>query len=90
MDEPAERALGLALVSFGRAVEDAAGSSQPHRLCTYLFELAQTFTRFYEAAPILKAATDEQRHHRLALAVGTERVMVRGLDLLGIEAPQRM
>ncbi|MFZ1588422.1 MAG: arginine--tRNA ligase [Candidatus Microthrix parvicella] len=90
MVEPAERALGLALLSFGRVVEDSAASAQPHRLCTYLFELAQTFTRFYEAAPILKADTDEQRHHRLALAVGTERVMVRGLDLLGIEAPQRM
>jgi arginyl-tRNA synthetase len=90
MVEPTERALGLALLSFGRVVEDSAASSQPHRLCTYLFELAQTFTRFYEAAPILKADTDEQRHHRLALAVGTERVMVRGLDLLGIEAPQRM
>ena len=51
---------------------------------------AQAFTRFYEAAPILKAATEAQRHDRLALAIGTERVMVRGLGLLGIDAPQRM
>ncbi len=90
VDEPAERALALALVAFDRVVADTARSAQPHRLCTYLFELAQAFTRFYEAAPILKAATDAQRHDRLALAIGTERVMVRGLGLLGIDAPQRM
>ena len=90
VDEPAERALALALVAFERVVADTARSAQPHRLCTYLFELAQAFTRFYEAAPILKAATEAQRHDRLALAIGTERVMVRGLGLLGIDAPQRM
>ena len=75
VDEPAERALALALVAFERVVADTARSAQPHRLCTYLFELAQAFTRFYEAAPILKAATEAQRHDRLALAIGTERVM---------------
>ena len=90
VDEPAERALALALVAFERVVADTARSAQPHRLCTYLFELAQAFTRFYEAAPILKAATEAQRHDRLALAIGTERVMERGLGLLGIDAPQRM
>ena len=90
VDEPAERALALELVAFDRVVADTAGSAQPHRLCTYLFGLAQTFTRFYDAAPILKADTDEQRRDRLALAIGTERVMVHGLDLLGIDAPERM
>jgi arginyl-tRNA synthetase len=86
----AERALALALVAFGRVVDDTARSAQPHRLCTYLFELAQAFTRFYEAAPILKAPSDAQRRNRLSLAIGTERVMERGLGLLGIDAPQRM
>ena len=86
----AERALALALVAFGRVVDDTARSAQPHRLCTYLFELAQAFTRFYEAAPILKAPSDSQRRNRLSLAIGTERVMERGLGLLGIDAPQRM
>ncbi|MEZ5382738.1 MAG: arginine--tRNA ligase [Microthrixaceae bacterium] len=88
--EPAERALALALVAFDRVVRDTAQTAQPHRLCTYLFELAQTFTRFYEAAPILKADTEQQRRDRLALAIGTEAVMVRGLGLLGIDAPERM
>ena len=52
--------------------------------------MAQAFTRFYEEAPILKADTPDQRRDRLALAIGTERVMAHGLDLLGIDAPQRM
>ena len=90
VDEPAERALALALLAFERVLADTARSAQPHRLCTYVFDLAQTFTRFYEAAPILKANTDTQRSDRLALAIGTERVMLRGLDLLGIDAPERM
>ncbi len=88
--EPAERTLALALTAFDRVVADTARSAQPHRLCTYLFELAQAFTRFYEEAPILKADTPDQRRDRLALAIGTERVMAHGLDLLGIDAPQRM
>jgi arginyl-tRNA synthetase len=90
VDEPVERALALALLAFDRVLADTAQSAQPHRLCTYLLDLAQTFSRFFEAAPILKANTETQRSDRLALAIGTERVMVRGLDLLGIDAPERM
>ncbi|HKN92548.1 MAG TPA: DALR anticodon-binding domain-containing protein, partial [Acidimicrobiia bacterium] len=63
---------------------------QPHRLCTYLFDLATTFTDFYESCPILRADTDEQRRSRLFLADLTGRVLARGLDLLGIAAPERM
>ena len=62
----------------------------PHRLCTYLFELAQDFTAFYEACPVLKAESDELRTSRLALADLTARVLACGLGLLGIDAPERM
>jgi arginyl-tRNA synthetase len=62
----------------------------PHRLCTYLFDLAQDFTAFYDACPVLRAETDELRLSRLALADLTARVLAQGLDLLGIGAPDRM
>ena len=90
VDHPAERALGLQLLSLGGAVEAVADSLQPHRLCTYLFETAQAFTTFYEQCPVLRADTAEQRANRLALCQLTARVLRLGLGLLGIESPERM
>ena len=87
---PAERALALHLLSFEGVVRSTADTLQPHRLCTYLFELAGAFTAFYEQCPVLRADTDEQRSSRLVLCSLTARVLRQGLDLLGIEAPERM
>ena len=61
----------------------------PHRLATYLFDLAQNFTSFYEACPVLKA-DPQTRAFRIRLCEQTARVLAKGLDLLGIEAPERM
>ena len=88
--EPAERALALHLLSFHEAVQTAAEHLQPHRLATYLFELASTFTTFYESCPVLRAETDEERQSRLVLGGLTARTLATGLELLGIEAPDRM
>jgi arginyl-tRNA synthetase len=85
-----ERSLALRLLSFDGAVQETAERYAPHRLCTYLFELAQDFSAFYEACPVMRAETDELRTSRLALADITARVLERGLSLLGIEAPERM
>jgi arginyl-tRNA synthetase len=88
--EPAERALALALLGFGDAVDAVAASYAPNRLCAYLFDLATTFTSFYETCPILRAPDPERRHSRLLLARVTADVLATGLDLLGIAAPARM
>ena len=87
---PAERRLALEILSFDGAVHGTAAALQPHRLCTYLFELATAFTDFYESCPILRADTPDQLRSRLLLADLTARVLARGLDLLGIAAPERM
>src|SRR5262249_32644271 len=87
---PAERALALELLCFGSVVREVADTLQPHRLCTCLYTLATAFSTFYEACPVLKAAGEEERLSRLALCDLTARVIARGLDLLGIEAPDRM
>ena len=87
--EPQERALVLRLLAFPSAVDETLSSYSPHKLCTYLFELAQEFTAFYEHCPVLKA--DEPiRTSRLALCDLTARTLDRGLHLLGIEAPDQM
>jgi len=87
--EAAERALGLRLLSYPAAVADALESNSPHRLCTYLFELAQLFTAFYEHCPVMKSEGDI-RASRLALCDLTARTLSAGLDLLGIDAPEQM
>lgn len=85
-----ERELARKLVSMGQVVNDVAEFLQPHRLCTYLFDVASTYTTFYEKWSVLNAETDELRESRLALSYLTARVLAQGLDLLGIAAPTRM
>jgi arginyl-tRNA synthetase len=86
---PAERALALRLLGFGRAVEDVTAAAEPHKLAGFLFETASTFTTFYEQCPVLSAEGDI-RDSRLALCALTLRVLVTGLGLLGISVPERM
>ena len=88
--EPQERALALQLLQFDSVVHDTLDKFSPHRLCTYLFELAQSFTAFYEACPVLKDGYEATRDSRLALCDLTARVLQQGLALLGIDAPERM
>jgi arginyl-tRNA synthetase len=85
----AERALALRLLGFGRALTDVAAGAEPHKLASYLFELASVFTTFYEQCPVL-TAEGEIRQSRLALSALTLRVLVTGLGLLGIPVPERM
>ncbi len=84
-----ERHLILQLLQFDAAIHDTLDRYSPHRLCTYLFELAQSFTSFYEACPVLKA-DPQTRAFRIRLCGQSARVLAKGLDLLGIEAPERM
>ena len=90
IDHAAERALVLRLLQFDTAVVDAVERYSPHRLCTYLYELAGEFSAFYEQCPVLRAPDDATRASRLMLCDSTARVMERGLALLGIEAPEQM
>jgi arginyl-tRNA synthetase len=84
-----ERHLALGLLAFPEAFDLALESLQPHRLCNYLFDLAQRFTSFYEACPVLSSQGD-LRDERLALCDLTARTLSLGLSLLGIHAPEQM
>jgi arginyl-tRNA synthetase len=86
---PAERELALKLLGFGAVVTQVTETTEPHRLCAYLFEVASLFTAFYEQCPVLKA-DDETRNARLALCAATLRVLSAGLGLLGVPVPDRM
>jgi arginyl-tRNA synthetase len=90
VDDPAERALALALLGFDTAVAATLDTYSPHKLTAYLFDLAGAFTSFYENCPVLKADSPEVRDSRLALSALTARTLSSGLGLLGIDTPERM
>jgi arginyl-tRNA synthetase len=87
--EPAERALALHLLEFDATLNKVRDAIEPHRLCGYLFELAQLFTAFYDQCPVLKAE-ESVRDSRLALCALVLRRLSGGLALLGIETPENM
>jgi len=87
--DAAARHLLLGIVNFPEAVSESLALLAPHRLCTYLFDLAQRFTSFYESCPVL-SAEEPLRSERLALCELTARTLAVGLHLLGIDAPERM
>ncbi|WP_155373604.1 arginine--tRNA ligase [Catellatospora vulcania] len=89
LDSPAERALAMELLGFAAVVADAGATMQFHRLAGYLQGLAGAYTAFYDSCPVLKA-DGPVRASRLLLCDLTARVVAQGLDLLGIEAPERM
>ncbi len=90
LDAPAERELAIALLGFETAVSATLETYSPHKLCGYLFDLAGTFTTFYEACPILRAEDPAVRASRLGLCALTATVLRQGLALLGIDAPTQM
>jgi arginyl-tRNA synthetase len=86
---PEEITLAKHLLNFGLTLEAVAGEYRPNYLCTYLYELAGHFARFYENCPVLKAAESE-RASRLVLCDLTARVLKEGLNVLGIETTEQM
>jgi len=85
----AEQELMRKLAHFSEVVEDSARDYQVHRLTTYLLELSQLFNQFYRDHKVL---TDEimVRDARLTLTIATGAVMRECLELLGIEAPEKL
>jgi arginyl-tRNA synthetase len=88
--DPAERALALRLLGFGSAVDALIADVTPHKLCAYIYALADAFTTFYENCPVLRAPDEPTRQSRLALCAVTSRTLVTGLNLLGVPTPERL
>jgi arginyl-tRNA synthetase len=90
LGSPAERALALELLRFGDALSIAMSDYRPNQLTSYLFDLANCFSTFYEKCSVMKAETPELRNSRLLLCDLTARTIQKGLELLGIGVEEKM
>ena len=89
LSAPEEIGLAKQLLNFGLVLDAVVDEFRPNFLCNYLYELASTFTRFYENCPVLKSE-GVTRETRSALCDLTARVLKQGLDVLGIETLEQM
>ena len=88
-----EGTLLRALAEFPRVVATAAQLREPHRVARYLEETAATYHRFYDECGVLPMGDEEPtdlHRARLLLVAATRTVLANGLDLLGVDAPERM
>jgi len=82
-----ERSLLRKITEYSETVEKATAELMPHHICTYLYELAQTFNRFYEHNRVIG---DAREAVRLQLVAHYADTLKNGLNLLSITAPERM
>ena len=85
-----ESSLSRALVGFSAAIDESINNYAPHRLAVYLHKLAQEFASFYENCPVLLIDDKSTMDSRLALCSLTARTLSTGLNLLGIDSPEKM
>ena len=82
-----DRALIRKLSEYRETVEQAAQGLEPHHICTYLFELAQEFNRYYEHHQVIGS---DKEAHRIAIVALYADILKAGLAILGISAPDEM
>jgi len=85
-----EKKIIKKLIEFPDVVEQALRDFRPHYICNYAYELANIFSEFYHACPVLKAETQKLRDFRLTLVKATKTTLKNSLNLLGIETPKKM
>ena len=80
----------LQLTGFESAVDQAAAELAPHKICAFIYELANAFNRFYHETRILGETDENKKQSWVALITLTLRVLEQAIDLLGFDAPDRM
>ncbi len=85
-----EKALVMQLTTFNTAVESACAEIAPHKICAYIYDLANAFNRFYHETKILAEENAERKAGLIALLMLTRDVLETCIDMLGFSAPERM
>lgn len=89
-ESESEKTLMLTLSRFNDVVYNAVEELAPHKLCGYVYELANEFNKFYHETKILAEENIEKKQGYIALITLTKLVLEQGIDLLGFEAPDKM
>jgi arginyl-tRNA synthetase len=89
LKEDIEFEITKALYDFSNVIEDAMFKYEPFYITRYIVDLAQKYNRFYNKCPILKEE-EELKKARLLITLGVNKVIKTGLNLLGIETPEKM
>ena len=85
-----EKALMLEAAKFGSVMENVYEELAPHKICAYIYDLANAFNRFYHETKILGEENAEKQKSYIALLKVTKDVLEGCIDVLGFEAPERM
>jgi arginyl-tRNA synthetase len=85
-----EKALMLLLTRFNSVMETAYEELAPHKVCAYIYEIANAFNKFYHETTILGTEDETLKKSRIQLLVLSKRVLETCIELLGFEAPERM
>ena len=85
-----EKDLQLSLARFGSSLSQAVAELAPHKLCAYIYDLANVFNRFYHETKILSEPDETRREALIALIDLTRAVLEQSIELLGFSAPERM
>lgn len=85
-----EKALMLQVLKFNDVFGAVYEETAPHKLCAYIYELANEFNKFYHETKILSEEDEEKKAGYIALLILTRKVLETCIDLLGFEAPERM
>ncbi len=85
-----EKQLQMQLATFNTVMQTAAEETAPHKLCAYIYDLANAFNHFYHETKILGEENEERRKGLIALLVLSRDVLETCIDLLGFSAPERM
>lgn len=89
-EKESEKALMRELARFNSVMENAYEELAPHKVCAYIYDLANAFNKFYHETSILGTEEEEKKRSRIRLLLLTKRVLETCIDLLGFEAPERM
>ena len=85
-----EKALQLELSKFNSVMETAFEECAPHKICAYIYDLANAFNKFYHETKILATDDMEAQSSWISLLLLTRRVLETCIDMLGFEAPEKM
>ena len=85
-----QKALMLELTKYNEVMENAFNELAPHKICAYIYDLANAFNHFYHETKILSEENEETKKNYIALLVLAKEVLEACIDVLGFEAPERM